>query len=80
MKEYEALLKLPWGHQIDEMIEELALYIGSSGKRYKSHFYTLQDWHARKQKEKRDKESGTKRDGSKLKFEGESEEYSVEWE
>jgi len=81
MKQYETLLKLPWGHKIDEMIEELALYIGSTGKRYKSHFYTLQDWHARKQKEKKEKTQGSKRDGSSLKFEKDSDTWTPEgWE
>lgn len=81
MKQYETLLKLPWGHKVDELIEELALYIGSSGKRYKSHFYTIQDWHARKQKEKKEKLKGSKRDGSSLKFESESDTWTPEgWE
>lgn len=76
MKQYETLLKLPWGHKVDELIEELALYIGSSGKRYKSHFYTLQDWYARKQKEKKEKTQGSKRDGSSLKFEQETDTWT----
>lgn len=81
MREYEALLKLPWGGKVDGLIDELALYIGSTGKRYKSHFYTLQDWHARKEKERQKKKTGELREGSKLKFETETDGWKPEgWE
>jgi transposase len=37
---------------LKELIEELNDYLGSTGKKYKSHYSTLKSWHRRKQDEK----------------------------
>lgn len=42
-------------------LEELSSYIASSGKRYKSHYATILNWHRRKQKENAEKNGKMKR-------------------
>ena len=58
MTEYETLLKLPWGHKVDGLIDDLSRWIASKGAAYKSHFWTLKDWHERKERQKKEKLEG----------------------
>lgn len=42
--EYNKLLALLWKSKLDQAIENLNNYLGSSGKTYKSHYYTIRKW------------------------------------
>ena len=46
--EYQKLCDLLTKEAADSLIEELDDYLGSSGKRYKSHYKTLRNWARRK--------------------------------
>ncbi|MEN8236113.1 MAG: hypothetical protein ABFQ95_00970 [Pseudomonadota bacterium] len=44
-----------WGKgNLEDLVEQLNDYIGSSGKRYKSHYHTLRQWHRKRSQEKPD--------------------------
>jgi len=45
-EEYRKLKEL-MGNRINDYLEQLNDYIGSKGKRYKSHYHTLRAWHRR---------------------------------
>ena len=42
--EYNKLLALLWKSKLDQSIENLNNYIGSTWKNYKSHYYTIRKW------------------------------------
>lgn len=42
--EYNKLLALLWKSKLDQAIENLNNYIGSTWKNYKSHYYTIRKW------------------------------------
>lgn len=43
-EEYSKLEEKLWSKLTNELIEKLNNYIGSSGKKYKSHYYTILNW------------------------------------
>jgi len=43
-EEYSKLLALLWKQKLDQAIENLNNYIGSTWKNYKSHYYTIRKW------------------------------------
>lgn len=48
--EYEHLAALMGKARLEELIDELNLYIGSKGDPYVSHYYTIQTWYRRSAK------------------------------
>lgn len=51
VEEHWKLFEKYGGTRLTALIEELNDYLGSTGKRYKSHYHTLKQWHRRKDDE-----------------------------
>jgi hypothetical protein len=52
-EEYLKLVNRLGKNKTDELIESLNNYIGSKGKRYKSHYFTILNWHRLDEKRKK---------------------------
>ena len=52
IKEYEKLIKKFGESKAKDYIENLNNYIGSKGKKYKSHYFTILNWSKKDDKEK----------------------------
>ena len=63
-EEYWKLLNIFWKERLDKEIQKLNNYIGSSWKKYKSHYFTIRQWNQEfiQEMEKRKKELNTKND------------------
>jgi len=60
-EEYWKLLNIFWKERLDKEIQKLNNYIGSSWKKYKSHYFTIRQWNQEfiQELEKRKKETET---------------------
>ena len=60
-EEYWKLLSIFWKERLDKEIQKLNNYIGSSWKKYKSHYFTIRQWNQEfiQELEKRKKETET---------------------
>ena len=67
-EEYKKLLEKLSTNERDEYIERLNDYIGQSGKKYKSHYHTILNWHRRDVKDA----AGTNKSNGNSKEEGKS--------
>jgi hypothetical protein len=68
--EYEKLLEKLGLHLLDELIDDLNNYIGSTGKKYKSHYHTIRSW-SKDRKAKAEKKSANQLRIEELKREAE---------
>ena len=50
-EEYKKLIDLMGEPKLNNMIENLNNYLGSKGKKYKSHYHTIRNWYNRDKKE-----------------------------
>jgi len=57
--EYQKLLS-EFGQTLNEKIEKLNNYLGSTGKKYKSHYYTILNWARKESKETPNASNGSK--------------------
>ncbi len=57
-EEYQELIKQYGQAMIDDYIKQLDYYIASKGKRYKSHYATIQTWIRNDKKKEKDKKNG----------------------
>lgn len=51
-EEYEKLIELMGSGELSKYIENLNNYIGSKGKKYKSHYYVIRQWYNKDNKDK----------------------------
>lgn len=52
-EEYAKLVELCGKFVLDELMEDLNNYIGSKGKRYKSHYFTLRAWYRKRKPDRK---------------------------